>query len=851
MDKTMVEETTIKDLKDCMENNMPVLFLGAGFSREALCKKGKLPTGSELADELRLEFVKDKISEADYKDVEKYNLRELCSCIDALDKDNKAKREEYLTRRLKGALPNETGFHNLLVDYPWRRIYTVNIDDLVENIYEENDKEYSCISSSKDIPRKSENMELIKLHGSVRKPGDGYIFSKKEYNDLIGSKVNIGLVEFTNEIYSVNDVIFIGASLDEPDIEYYLQLYENMQIKRKKSRIFFIEPYPKLALEQKAAELGATIIPWTTEKFLKFTSELEYAPERAERARLELNRSMIYRLQDDIKIFKNPYESNIYQGYYSTWQDVFDRWTFKNTMLDSAKKSLDIILSQKDPLKCFCLYGSSFSGKSTLLKQLGYYLYSMGYEVLEYKGRFLERSVLRNYIMESSYEKYAILIDNASFYYKTIERFLRDSYEEKEIVFLCASRTYYHTRKKYYLEGNCFCDLECKDKIRKEDAPIIAQTLEEKDSLGDLYEFDHDSNELYREIQRKQSVVNLIVYLTYGKEMRRKLNKEMKFVTDLPLIEMKLLLEVAIFNNLDIEYYPIELFIGRYQGVIRLTEEGGISNLKVIDYIKYDDQGIALRNSLLQDAVLKSNRDKIFPAIRELLLYMSTYVYEGRQDVWMNVFQALLNEARLREKFKSEKSELGTLFYGIKQEYTKVSYYWLQLGLYEQGENNYAKALSHLKKSQKIQPKSFKIQHAIARNYLKYANVQSDSQTAKELFEKGEKLMLDLIKSKEYYIQKAKLFSVDSYVLEKVRYVEKFHVKLSNKELNEMRDMLSEVYSPNDSYIYKAMKVFYQMLCRIGKQSIIRMDFNSPYYDIMKKEFAGDDEFENTIYCEE
>ena len=50
--------------------------------------------------------------------------------------NNKTKREEYLTRRLKGALPNETGFHNLLVDYPWRRIYTVNIDDLVENIYE-------------------------------------------------------------------------------------------------------------------------------------------------------------------------------------------------------------------------------------------------------------------------------------------------------------------------------------------------------------------------------------------------------------------------------------------------------------------------------------------------------------------------------------------------------------------------------------------------------------------------------------------------------------------------------------------------------------------------------------------
>ena len=81
-------------------------------------------------------------------------------------------------------------FHDYLVKYPWKNIYTVNIDDLVENIYEENDKEYSCISSSKDIPRKSENMELIKLHGSVRKPGDGYIFSKNWMNRILSTIYN-------------------------------------------------------------------------------------------------------------------------------------------------------------------------------------------------------------------------------------------------------------------------------------------------------------------------------------------------------------------------------------------------------------------------------------------------------------------------------------------------------------------------------------------------------------------------------------------------------------------------------------------------------------------------------------
>lgn len=843
--KLTIEEK-VEELKRCLLNNMPILFLGAGFSREAICKNGVMPTGAELKDELFGQFVDGKVNLERLKQIEKYNLRELCDCIDSLTKDGKKLREQYLTDRLSDVWPNEERYHALLVKYPWKRIYTVNIDDLVEHIYESAHKEYKSIYSRKDIPERTDKMELIKLHGCVRHPEEGYIFSKKEYSALINQKINLGLIEFTNEIYSSNDIILIGASLDEPDLDYYLQLYETMQFKRKRSRIFFIEPFPSFALEQRAEELDATIITWTAEEFLKFVNQLKYRPDRMERARLELNRNMIYRLADDIKIFKDKYDSNIYQGFYCNWQDVFENWTFEYGIYEKAKNELEQLLQEKASAKCFCIYGSSFVGKSTLLKQLGYYLHGMDYEVLEYKGQYLDKEVVRNYIRESNFRKYVLLIDNASFYYPVIEQMMQMDYKGNEVLFLCASRTYYHKKKRYYLEGSTFKDYNSVDCIKGEDAKIIYKTLDQKDALGYLY--DLKETERIPEIVHKGSIINLIVDLTYGREIRKKIKKEIRNIEDFSDQEQQLLLEIAIFNRVDIEYYPMELFVERYGASIPLSSEGMIEQMKVSDYIKYDEQGISLRNSLLQEEILKGKTQDKYRAVEDMLTWISKNVQEGWRDIWMIIFQSLCNEKQLRRALGFSNQELYKLFYGLKERYKDISYYWLQLGLFEQSRNDYAKAYSHLKKSQFIQPRSFKIQHAIARNYLKFANSQENQALAEPLFKKGEELMKRLINSDEYYIKKAKPFSVNSYVVEKVRYVERYKTQITTKELCEMRDMLDRVYSSSDSYTLNAMKMFYQLLEKLGKQALIHMNFDSPYYNIMKKRLDSQWDMGEDIY---
>ena len=108
--------------------------------------------------------------------------------------------------------------------------------------------------------------------------------------------------------------------------------------------------------------------------------------------------------------------------------------------------------------------------------------------------------------------------------------------------------------------------------------------------------------------------------------------------------------------------------------------------------------------------------------------------------------------------------------------------------------------------------------------------------------------MKQLIDSNEYYIEKAKAFSVDSYVLEKVRYIERFNVNVTNKELCEMRDMLDRIYSDTDPYIYMPMRMFYILLQKKGKLSLLRMKLNNPYLEIMKKNLDIQKDMEEDYY---
>ena len=185
----------------------------------------------------------------------------------------------------------------------------------------------------------------------------------------------------------------------------------------------------------------------------------------------------------------------------------------------------------------------------------------------------------------------------------------------------------------------------------------------------------------------------------------------------------------------------------------------------------------------------------------------------------------------------------------MKKEYEAISYYWLQLGLYEQKVNDFVASYNYLEMSASIRPNSYKIQHALARNYLRHANYVMDYNEAKELFAEGEARMKNLIESKEFYKEKAKPFSINSYILEKIRYIQKFNIDPDKKELTYMNNAINMV-SDADPYKEKMCYAFYVLLEEKNKFGILDMSMDGPYvkYIGRKNELTESDlEYESIV----
>ena len=88
--------------------------------------------------------------------------------------------------------------------------------------------------------------------------------------------------------------------------------------------------------------------------------------------------------------------------------------------------------------------------------------------------------------------------------------------------------------------------------------------------------------------------------------------------------------------------------------------------------------------------------------------------------------------------------------------------------------------------------------------------------------------MKKLIDSKEYYKEKAKPFSVNSFILEKIKFCRKFDVCPSDKELRYMNSTINSV-SIADMYMEKVYYAFYVLLQKYSKLDILVLDLDSPY----------------------
>ncbi len=828
----------VQKLKEVLLTGAPMLFLGAGFSYGSINVYGSMPTGNELKGEIYERFVKNKIETSNEEEVKQFNLQELCGFVNDYLKEREILKN-FLLERFKGVSP--APFHYLLTKYPWKKIYTVNIDDLVERICRKNCVDIVVQNTSKE-KKVNDELEYVKLHGCVNAPEEQLIFSKAEYDSLISSRMNFKHNKLISDIQNEN-FIFVGASLDERDIDYYISKYENAGHFRK-GKIFFIEPNPTLKLKSRVESLGGTIVKWTSEEFLKFIEQINFDPSELQKRKMRLNYSGIYLLKDVFNAIpkEEVYESRLYQGYNSNWHDLRDGWLFEPSNIQKIFEIVENIDFKKNKNYCLALYGKAFSGKDCILKIIGSFLEKKGFEVLEFKGKKLDVRVLKDYICNSPSGNYALLVENASYYYKVIEKILQMDME-KHLLIVTTSRNYYHMKKKYYLEGNPYDEFNIDDTIDKLCAKNIYDKLKEKGYLGNL-----SSNELdgIQQIIKEKNYINLFTTITYGNGFKKRLRKTTTEILETNLEVKNLYIELSIFDKADLPYYPSELLTAQYSidfDIFVPENQSKISSEQslIVDFVKLDDRGVGLKNVILRNNVWESlSKTEKVEGIVHILSEISPYVEENENNYWKIIFESILKEDCLEKNFDLKLKDILSIYYQLKNDFSEISYYWLQLGIAEQKCNEYNKALNHLNRAHAIRPKAYQIQHAIGRNYLKYANYLRDSMQAKVLFEQGELMMLELIKSSEYYKEKAKTYSIHCYVFEKIQYIKRHKREVSNKELLKIKQYIDMIKNDNDVYIDSLVVQYMELVSNLGKLSIIKMNPGDIYFQSLSRKGMPD-----------
>lgn len=373
------------------------LLLGAGFSRAARNSHGRqVPSSVELAEMLMARF------ELPHG----YSLAQLA---DAVDPDS---LDELLRAEFKGC--EAPASLKILSTFNWRYAFTFNVDDVIEDCYSTS----SAMQRLRRITFKDRyepeedpgELHLVHLHGSVRSPEHGYVFSLQQY----GASSAAESIWFTiaSDLLATQPFLVIGCGLAEPDLEHYLARRKGLSTGGTQiAPSLYVAPDIDRVVEARCARLGLIPVRTDATSFLDALDHLttprptlidllvsSRSATWVAEPPSESARRVFFRQWLDVRTSELPHPSNAHtdssllRGVEPDWRHISHG---EDIVRQDARQLLaDIsnwagVSSRARSPQYRILVGPAGCGKSTLLKRLAFELSGSGVYVLFYNA--LER----------------------------------------------------------------------------------------------------------------------------------------------------------------------------------------------------------------------------------------------------------------------------------------------------------------------------------------------------------------------------------------------------------------------------------------------------------------------------
>lgn len=779
-------------MKDILETTKPILLLGSGFSIGAKNAQGNLPDGKTLAMKILNEFYSGK----DLEELKGKELRKICTNVVADEK--KDELQHYLTNLFINAEPGEG--HLKFTNYSWSKIYTLNIDDLVENIYKVQNKGL-LVQNSEYVENKDNLPVLIKLHGDVNHPEIPYIFCDNTYRQNSLSP-NCSLESFSNDFFN-NDTIFVGTEFDESDILTDLLRNENAGYKDYRYH-FFVAPEIKDRILRKKIENNQNYIhiKLTAEKFIEIASEITNKQSMLSEYEIKLKYANLIKIDDALKT--HNHDSKIYSGATTTYDDVRNDYDINYYEYRSI---LDTVLNNKSS-SVICVFGKPYIGKSTLARRIIYELSIKGYFSIELKiNTVYDFETLKAYLGLIKNNKIAVLCEEAAMYYSNIKTLIEGyNFSSKKIIVVTTSNKTIHLSKCH--EINVFYNyypLELKEEINNVKAKLIFNKLEEKSRLGTLSEIrPFTRNKCINVLSSKGDLINCLYYVSHGEDYELYFDKEYnKFIVDTSVNNF--LFDIILFSIMGIESFPAS-YIRLYYGNI---SEGLIQSMETILSV-YENGDVKIRagDYFKRYIIEQDNKFKI-KIIKKYALLLKDSVNEKILNTATRIFECLLHFNSLKNslKVKMSNNDLDVLFDELEKYYKNISYFWLERALLKADKKDFDNAYMYLSQARAIRPNSYKINHAYAQNYLDRGldllSADKNNSKAISLYEEGEMLMVNLIEDDKF--SENKTHSVHTYIDRRIKYFEIMHKCFTQEEYDKMCNLILQTLAknPEDEYLIR------------------------------------------------
>lgn len=757
--------------------NTPDLYTGAGFSYGAKRKDGTtIPLGNDLKENIIKKFYSDDIDLSN--ELKNKKLEEVCQMLKQTNEDE---YNEYIANTFMNFQPEP--YHFFLTDYKWSSIYTVNVDDIIEKIFDINNIPLSVFEKRRDTDSiNSKENKLFKLHGSINCKDEGFVFSSSEYDELSNDTTDYRLMKFIITLHE-KPLIVIGSELNERELDSLMYLYKRANKNLFLQNLIFINSKPTAYFRRNINNFEKwKLFEISTEEFLTFIHNNKsklftnyYSSIQAIKRSGCLSIDLIKKdIKDEIS-----YKTRLYFGYSPTWEDALWGYLVSYEILDNIIK----IIQLKESI-FYSFYGRVYSGKSSALKYLFINLSQIKDTACIYFNNE-EISILGiKRMLDTVKEKNVYLfIDDSADYYSLFEKI---SEIDDRLVIISMSNISLHRRKRYVLDHanttemdiNLFKTKDINKLREKLISKGYADELNEK-SLEDWNKRIGNSNDITSAIYKVTRSENFNDY--YKNHFT--INKIQEKAYYLILLICSILYESGISYLSQTLLYKISLKFDKD------TED------KCADYIQiFKDDRIRIVSPFISKAILSNAAHKdIIDNIIKIVEAISGLVTEREKNYWKTAYEYLTQYKNLKLNLKLSLNEINTIYTTILSYYRDRSYYWLQKGLLEQDRNNYELANNHFNSALALHRTSYTILHAKARNYCKQSIGIDELSKGLFYFDEGKKIFLSLIDKYEY--QQNKAYSIHSLVNERINFCKKYNIKMDSKEIKRTMYLLNNAIS--------------------------------------------------------